>query len=274
VAITKGGTVNAFFMVPIAGDELTERLVDAFVLDFQEAERAKRQLSGPGNVRVADLFGNPREIPKEEALGAMLPAVNDLAREVCAGILDRNGGDPPQAVLLVGGGSHSPGLARTIAEGLGLPAARVGQRLPNLQSFFQDLPEELNQAWAVTPLGIALSACEGRGLPFLRLQVQGEPVSLLDLGARPTVFDALVAAGADVRHFVGKPGMGLTFWVAGQPLTVKGGLAAPYNRVLGSATPVNTAGVTVRVPSMTAKVCPKAKNRWPSPCACSPKTRR
>jgi hypothetical protein len=163
-----------------------------------------------------------------EALQAILPPVADIARAVCGGILERNQGDPPQAVLLVGGGSATPGLARSIAEGLGLPASRVGQRLPNLQSFFLSLPPELaRSAWAVTPLGIALSACEGRGLPFLRLQVQGEPVSLLDLGAKPTVFDALVAAGADVRHFAGRPGLGLTVWANGQPLSVKGGLGGP-----------------------------------------------
>jgi cell division ATPase FtsA/sulfur carrier protein ThiS len=225
VAITRGGMVSAFFMAPLAGDEVTERLVDAFVLDFQQAEILKRQLEQPGEAVVRDLFGQERRIPVVEALRAIQPTVADIARAVCGGILERNQGDPPQAVLLVGGGSATPGLARSIAEGLGLPASRVGQRLPNLQNFFATLPPELaRSAWAVTPLGIALSACEGRGLPFLRLQVQGEPVSLLDLGTRPTVFDALVAAGADVRHFAGRPGLGLTVWVNGQPLAVKGGL--------------------------------------------------
>jgi cell division ATPase FtsA len=228
VAITRNGQVSAFFMAPLAGDEVTESLVDAFVLDFEQAELLKRQLGQPGEAAVRDLFGQERRIPVAEALQAILPSVSDIARAVCGGILERNQGDPPQAVLLVGGGSATPGLARSIAEGLGLPASRVGQRLPNLQTFFLSLPPELaRSAWAVTPLGIALSACEGRGLPFLRLQVQGEPVSLLDLGAKPTVFDALVAAGADVRHFVGRPGLGLTVWVNGQPLAVKGSLGGP-----------------------------------------------
>jgi len=228
VAITRHGQVSAFFMAPLAGDEVTESLVDAFVLDFEQAERLKRQLDQMGEATVRDLFGQERSIRVADALNAILPSVASIARAVCGGILERNQGDPPQAVLLVGGGSATPGLARLIAEGLGLPASRVGQRLPNLQSFFSSLPPELaRSAWAVTPLGIALSACEGRGLPFLRLQVQGEPVSLLDLGSKPTVFDALVAAGADVRHFVGRPGLGLTVWVNNQPLAVKGSLGGP-----------------------------------------------
>jgi len=140
VAITRSGHVSAFFMAPLAGDEVTESLVDAFVLDFEQAELLKRQLDQAGEAAVRDLFGQERRIPVAEALQAIQTPVADIARAVCGGILERNQGDPPQAVLLVGGGSATPGLARSIAEGLGLPASRVGQRLPNLQTFFTSLP--------------------------------------------------------------------------------------------------------------------------------------
>ena len=42
IAITDYGTVVAYGMVPNAGDEITEALSDLYLLDFHQAEKAKR----------------------------------------------------------------------------------------------------------------------------------------------------------------------------------------------------------------------------------------
>ena len=44
IAITDAGTVIAYGMVPIAGDEVTEAISDHYLLDFPMAEKAKREL--------------------------------------------------------------------------------------------------------------------------------------------------------------------------------------------------------------------------------------
>ena len=44
IAITDSGTVIAYGMVPIAGDEVTEAISDQYLLDFPMAEKAKREL--------------------------------------------------------------------------------------------------------------------------------------------------------------------------------------------------------------------------------------
>ena len=44
IAITNGGTVIAYGMVPVAGDEVTESISDQYLLDFPLAEKAKREL--------------------------------------------------------------------------------------------------------------------------------------------------------------------------------------------------------------------------------------
>ncbi len=43
IAITNLGTVIAYGMVPIAGDEVTEAISDHYLLDFPLAEKAKRE---------------------------------------------------------------------------------------------------------------------------------------------------------------------------------------------------------------------------------------
>ncbi len=232
IALTRGGVVTAFAMVPLAGDELTERLCDAYLVDFEQAERLKRDLGNADLLEARDLFDKPLSLPPESVYRVLEPALAEAAREVAARILEMNGGDPPQAALLVGGGSQVPGLDRMLAEALGIPASRVGQRLPNLQRAFTGLPEGLNRVWAVTPLGIALTALRGQGLPFAHFRVNGQRVDVLNLSQRFSVFDALVAAGKEVRHFFGRPGLALSYSLNGEMKTAKGGLGTPARVLL------------------------------------------
>src|SRR5699024_607911 len=44
IAISSDGTVTAYGMVSVAGDEFTEAISDAYLLDFKEAERVKQQV--------------------------------------------------------------------------------------------------------------------------------------------------------------------------------------------------------------------------------------
>lgn len=44
IAITAEGTITAYGMVPVAGDEITEAISQAYLLDFHVAENIKRNL--------------------------------------------------------------------------------------------------------------------------------------------------------------------------------------------------------------------------------------
>ena len=240
IALTRDGSVAAFSMAPLAGDEITERLAEAFLLDFGQAEALKKADPESIGHLVSDVFGNKRVLEPGLIWNEAMPAINAWAHEVATRILEMNLGRPPQAVLLVGGGSQAPNLDLALADALGIPAARVGRRPANLQREFEDLPLALQAAWATTPLGIALSAIERRGLPFAHFRVNEQRVQVLNLNQAFSAFDALVAAGKELSEFYARPGLALTYEFNGQPRVEKGSLGSAARLfVNGSQSPVD-----------------------------------
>ena len=113
-------------MVPIAGDEVTAAIAGAFLLDFSVAEQVKRQLKA-SPIHCQDVVGNDLELLPEKVQEAAAPAVDKLARAIAQVILQLNG-EPPQAVLCIGGGSLTRTLIDALSRHLNLPANRIGIR--------------------------------------------------------------------------------------------------------------------------------------------------
>ena len=107
VAITRGGSVIAYGMVPMAGDEITEAISREYLLDFNIAEDIKRKAADGQDVSFTDILGMKLSLSAEQVIAAIKPGVEHLANEIAKQILELNG-DPPQAVMLVRGGAHTP----------------------------------------------------------------------------------------------------------------------------------------------------------------------
>ncbi len=73
IALTREGRVDAYAMVDVAGDEVTERICDAFLLDFNQGEKLKRDSALGGLVPVQDLFGAHRLIASADVWREMAP---------------------------------------------------------------------------------------------------------------------------------------------------------------------------------------------------------
>ncbi len=213
VAITKNGSVIAYGMVPLAGDEITEAISQKFLLDFNVAEDIKRRASEGEDVAFTDILGQEYRLTAEEVLNPILPSVQKLAQAIAKQITDLNG-SAPQAVMLVGGGSLTPKLAGFVAEALGMPENRVAVRRPDRVDGIDDIPEELHSPDAVTPLGI-LKIASLNTLHFLTVTVNGEEASLFNF-RKLTVSDALLNAGINLRKYNGRPGLGLMVTIGGQ----------------------------------------------------------
>lgn len=213
VAITKNGSVIAYGMVPLAGDEITEAISQKFLLDFNVAEDIKRRASEGEDVAFTDILGQEYRLTAEEVLSPILPSVQKLAQAIAKQITDLNG-SAPQAVMLVGGGSLTPKLAGFVAEALGMPENRVAVRRPDRVDGIDDIPEELHSPDAVTPLGI-LKIASLNTLHFLNVTVNGEEASLFNF-RKLTVSDALLNAGINLRKYNGRPGLGLMVTIGGQ----------------------------------------------------------
>ncbi len=229
IALTREGTVFAYAMVTEAGDEITEKLCEHYLLEFAEGERVKRLLETAGReiVEFTTLLGQKRRLPAEEMTHTLQGDVHNLAQAIAERILTLNGG-APKAVVMVGGGSATPGLGEALARQLGLDPQRVGGRGPD---FIPDLFNStglLTGIEGVTPLGIALSGLRGRGLSFQKVLLNAQPVQLLSLHEGPTVFDALLAAGCEIQRLYARPGQAMTYTLNGRMHTLPGttGVAA------------------------------------------------
>ncbi len=222
VAITRDGSVIGYGMVPFAGDEVTEAVSQAHLLDFTVAEMLKRKLGNSSKkVAFTDVLGVAHKLPAAELVASTAPVVADLGQAIAAQILALNS-TPPQAVLLVGGGSLTPGLPKAVAEALGIAASRVAIRRPDTVEGLCDIPPDLIAPDGVTPLGI-LKLAGGRSLTFVQVRLNDRPLRLFNLG-RMTVANALLVAGVDVRSLHGRPGMGMTVTVNGEKRFLAGSM--------------------------------------------------
>ncbi len=224
VAITRDGTVIGYGMVPSAGDEITEAISQQYLLDFNVAETVKRSLNEQKEVRFQDILGLEQVLPAAQITEAILPQVTQLASDIAAQILELNT-EPPQAVLLVGGGSLTPQLPQVLAQALNMPPARVAIRRPDMVQEIMDIPEALHAPDAITPLGI-LKLASGNLLHFVHVTLNDRPLRLFNLG-QLTVADALLVAGFDIRTLKGRPGLGITVTVNGQKHFLPGSAGEP-----------------------------------------------
>lgn len=220
IAVCGGNTVSAFGMVPMAGDEITESLSDHYLLDFNKAEEVKRQVEILAEVATTDVLGFEQNLPSQEIKGILDPAVDTLAAAIAKEIFELNG-KPPQAVLLVGGGSLTPDLPAKLAKILSIPENRVAvQQAGKLQNIL-NLPQDYAGPNFITVLGIAYTALNSPTLGFITVNVNDTPVRLLNL-AQNYVAEALLAGGYNIREVMGRPGLALTCEINGQLYTIPG----------------------------------------------------
>ena len=213
VAITRGGSVIAYGMVPMAGDEITEAISREYLLDFNIAEDIKRKAADGQDVSFTDILGMSLSLTAEQVVAAIKPGVENLAGAIAKQIIELNG-EPPQAVMLVGGGALTPMMSERVAEALGIPAGRVAVRQPEEVDGVAELPPELHAPDAVTPLGI-LKIASINTLHFLAVWINDIEYSLFNF-RELNVSDALLAAGISLRKYNGRPGMGLMITVNGE----------------------------------------------------------
>jgi len=222
IAISNLGTVIAYGMVPIAGDEITEAMSDQYLLDFPLAEQAKKELATNETITITDILGFQTEIPRAEAISQLSPAVDQLANAICNEILRLNNNRSPKAVMLVGGGSLTPELPERIAAALKLPKNRVAIRGIDAISSLT-LAEDIESGpELVTPIGIAIAA-KNTPIQYITVYVNEQPIRLFEINTL-TVGDSLLAAGIKMNKLYGKPGMAKMVTLNEKIITIPGKL--------------------------------------------------
>ena len=135
ISITREGSIIAYGMIPYAGDELTELIVQQYLVDFQTAEKMKLASSSEDEVTYEDIMSISHTIPSKEIWELVAPTVEKITSEVAAKIKELNGDKTVSACFVVGGGGKIHGFTEKLAGHLDLPTERVALRFPNDQLF-------------------------------------------------------------------------------------------------------------------------------------------
>lgn len=223
VAVSRGGSVVAYGMATVAGDEVTEELMRQLLVDFPTAERIKT--SSEPEIHYTDILLRECTVTPERVLELVKPAAEQLAEVICGEILAANA-EPPQAVFLVGGGSRLHGLSALVAKGLGVDEARVITGRRELMRGIEAPAGMEIGAEHTTPLGIAMTAGRGISYDFTTITLNGRKIRALDTN-RLTVFELLNFSGIKPAQLIGKSGSPLTFTLNGARTTLRGTPAVP-----------------------------------------------
>lgn len=234
IAITRDGTITAYSMVSIAGDEVTEEIAQSLLTDFNTAERIKLEIStGKDATPYKDVLGDEVEIGRSELLQIIRPVVEKMAGEIADSILKYNQGSP-KAVFCIGGGSLTPGLKESLSARLGLPVARIGiknlEENANLKISIQGFsgPE------VITPAGIALAGYKASGDHFINISVNDKNLRMLNT-RQMTISDALLAIGFNPRKLIPSRGESIRFYVNDEIREMKGEPGQPARIMLNGA---------------------------------------
>ena len=221
ISVTKEGTITAYGMIPVAGDSLTDILVQHCLVDFDTAERIKRQAGERESVEYQDIMGLTQVITAREVEEILSEKVQDMAKQVAECIIELNGEKTVSAVFVVGGGGMIPGYTEQLAEALGIAKERVairGQEV--MQNIVFEIENPRRDSLMVTPIGICLSYYE-QSNNFIFVDFNGKRVKLYDNG-RLSVADAAVQSDFSNDELFPKRGTALTFTINGKSRIVRG----------------------------------------------------
>lgn len=220
IAICRDGSVVGYTMVTMAGDEITETLMRAFLVDFKTAEDLKRGIQNGGDLRYTDILGIETTKTHEEICAVIDEPMQRLAEAISEQVSMVNGG-APSALFLAGGGSKLLGLREKIAGCLDMDEKRVAIAGNNYakSAFSDDLKIE-NPEYA-TPLGIAISAGLGLLNDSYVVTLNGKTAKLFRSGTL-TLRDILLMNGYTYGDMLGKSGKSLSVVLDGKHMVWRG----------------------------------------------------
>ncbi|MCL2071248.1 MAG: pilus assembly protein PilM [Oscillospiraceae bacterium] len=231
IAVSKDGSIVAYAMATIAGDEITEEIIKTYFVDFDTAEAIKQSCCGGEDYTYRDIFGVERVITHEDFIAKIEASVDGLAETICDNILQANGGSSPAAVFLIGGGSLIKGLPQAVSGRLDIPIERVAlgsnESLKSINTGGNVMGAEF-----VTPLGIAVTGVMNKGYDFSVITLNDKSIRIFNTN-KITVFELLSMAGYKSAQILGRSGHSLAYFINGERKTIRGGGFEPAQVRLG-----------------------------------------
>lgn len=230
IAICSSGSVTGYTMATIAGDEITEAIMQACLVDFNEAENIKSQFLTNEQIVFTNVLGLGQVMHANAISERISDVVSKLANVIGRYILELNG-KAPAAVFLVGGGSQTPLLKPFVAKALGIDEDRVaiGGNIYMKKMVETDL--DVFTPEFATPLGIAITAVNQSSTNTFSVKVNDENIHLFNIWDT-SVLGILQISGHRYNQIMGKNGKQLTYTINGQSKVVRGGIPTSAEIIL------------------------------------------
>ena len=222
ICVTDDGSITAYGMLPIAGDDITEIIAQHCLVDFNTADEIKISASHNDKVEYTDIMGLKKVITAKEIARIIKPQVDEMAQKAIDEIKRLNGDKPVSAVFVVGGGGCVPGYTKAIAKDMDIPEERVALRgeevMKNITFLNNDGIER--DSLLVTPLGICISYYEEAN-NFIFVSFNGTQTKIYDNG-KLQIVDAAMQAAFPNEDLFPKRGEELRYTVNGKERTSRG----------------------------------------------------
>lgn len=226
ICITKDGSIIGYGMLPKAGDEITEALVQEYLIDFATAEKIKTINPKRKSMTYKDIMGISHKITPQEIYEKIDHILEIITKQIAEKIVELNGGKPVSAAFVVGGGGKIPGFTEKLAEYLGLSTERVALRGEEVLRFVNIFVEGVKKdPLLVTPIGICLNFYEQKN-QFVFVYVNEQRVKLYN-NDKLTVFDAALALGLSNESIFPKRGADLNYTLNGKVKFIRGNAGEP-----------------------------------------------
>ena len=252
ISVTKDGSIIAYGMIPLAGDELTELIVQHYLVDFQTAERIKLASTTGEMITYKDIMMIEHSIPAKEVWELIEPVTDKMTTAVAEKIKELKGGKSKIDTCVVGGGGKIHGYTEMLADKLGLPQERVALRGEEvLQEVTFEQPDIEKDPLIVTPIGICLNYYDQKN-SFIMVHLNGERIKMYD-NNKLLIMDAALQAGVANEDLFPKRGKEVNYTVNGVA-KVERGLPGESAVITMNGKP---AGINTKLePNSEIEICP------------------
>ena len=242
ISITKDGSIIAYGMIPHAGDEITEAILDRCLCDIKTAETIKlnSMKKSTKSISYKDVMGLKQKLTPAEVRDMYADTVENMTREIAEKIKELYGGKSVNAVFVVGGGGKAFGFTESLANHLGIPKERVALRGEEVLGDVNFLVEGVKKdPLLVTPIGICMNFYNQKN-HFIYVNINDERIKLYD-NDHLTVVDAAMQIGFPNEALFPKRGKSLSFNLNNKLKMIKGDLGeAAYITVNGHEANINS----------------------------------
>lgn len=214
ISVTRDGSIIAYGMIPLAGDELTDVIVQHYLVDFHTAEAIKLASTTDDMITFKDIMTIEHTVPAEEVWKLTEPVIDRMTTEVAEKIKELNGDKTVSATFVVGGGGKIHGYTDMLAEKLDIPKERVALRGEEvLQEVKFEQPDIKKDPLIVTPIGICMNYYDQRN-SFIMVHLNGERIKMYD-NNKLLIMDAALQAGFPNEDLFPKRGNEIHYTVNG-----------------------------------------------------------